>query len=48
VDNNDDDDNNNEGIRFIDFRGREKEDGVVFRGGKGEEEEKEEDVTAAV
>jgi hypothetical protein len=58
VDNNNDDDDNNKGIRFMDFRGREKEDKVVsgreeedrvvFRGREGEEEEEEEDITIAV
>jgi hypothetical protein len=48
VDNNDDDDNDDGGIRFMDFRDREEEDRVVFRGREREEEEEEEDVTATV
>ena len=49
MDNNNDNDDDDGGIRFVDFRGREKEDGVVFRGGeREEEEEEEEDIAMAV
>ena len=41
VDNNNNNNNNNRGIRFIDFRGGEEEDRVIFKGKEGEEKEKE-------
>jgi hypothetical protein len=45
--NNNNNNNNNRGVRFIDFKGREEENRVVFRGREGEEE-KEEDITIMV
>jgi hypothetical protein len=58
VNNDDDNNNDNRGIGFVDFRGKEGEDGVVssreeenrvvFRGREGEEEEEEEDIAIAV
>jgi len=60
VDNDDDDDDDDGSIRFMDFKDREGEDGVVSskkeedrvifkdKEGEGEEEEEEEDIATAV
>jgi hypothetical protein len=48
VNNDNNNNNNNRGVEFIDFRGREKENRVVFRGGEGEEEKEEEEEDVAI